>query len=120
MMLILDSDGFNDDDAYQDVLNIYQGVARAEARSGPCDDDCEITAPFIDGMPEEDIKFLNKPLEFNVDYEWEHQQAAQRRHDEGVLQSLLASDFDKMMKQCRRLNESERRKSKGKDLYKKR
>lgn len=108
MTQILDSDGQPCDDAYHDVLSHYQGIARADERSGPCDDDCENTAPFIDGMPDEDDEFLSKPLSFRGEYEWEQQLAAQRRHDEGVLQSLYASDIEALFRRERRAMQAKR------------
>ena len=107
-MQILGSEGVHDDDAYLDVLSHYQGRARLDERSGPCDDDCESTAPFIDGHDDEDDDFLNKPLSFRSEYEWEQQQAAQRRHDEGVLQSLYASDIDALFRRERRAMQAKR------------
>jgi hypothetical protein len=108
MMQILGSEGEPCDDAYHEVLNHYQGVARADERSGPCDDDCESTAPFIDGLDSERDDFPGKPLTFKGDYEWEARQAAQRRHDQGVLDSLYASDMDALFRRGRRNMQAKR------------
>ncbi len=37
----------------------------AERRSGPCDDDCESTAPYIDLLPEESNHEEGSPLDFS-------------------------------------------------------
>jgi hypothetical protein len=115
MTQILGSEGEPCDDAYYEVLNHYQGVARADERSGPCDDDCESTAPFIDGLDHESDDFPSKPLSFKGDYEWETQQAAQRWHDQGVLDSLYASDMDALFRQERR-NMQAKRGQRGEDF----
>lgn len=110
MTQILDNYGQPCDEAYHDVLSHYQGRARLDERSGPCDDDCENTAPFIDGMPDgtHPDEFLSRPLNFEGHQDWEYRQRRQREHDEGVLQSLYASDMDALLKRSRREMQTKR------------
>lgn len=52
MTIILDTCGQAiepDDDAFYEAIEPFRKMERADLRSGPCDDDCQLTAEFIDG-----------------------------------------------------------------------
>lgn len=103
MTQILDSYGQPCDEAYRGVMSHYQGLARADERSGPCDDDCETTAPFIDGMPDgtHPDEFLSRPLNLDSD-NYAAREYRQHLKDQELLERLYESDMDTMMHQRRK------------------
>lgn len=64
MMHIVDYNG--DDDAYY-VMRLQDQAARNEERFGACEDDCEVTAPYIGILPEESGKEHGSPLNFKAE-----------------------------------------------------
>lgn len=47
-----------------DDLSSFERIAEIDKRSGPCDDDCEVTAPFISILPDESAHEDGSPLDF--------------------------------------------------------
>lgn len=50
----------------EDTSNIAR-ILEADRRSGPCEDDCETTCPFIGILPEESDHEGGSPLDFDYD-----------------------------------------------------
>ncbi len=92
------------------ALGYYGKLAREDERCGPCEDDPEVTAPYIDGMPDgvHCDEFLSRPLKFEGHRDWERAMRQQREHDEGVLASLYASDMDALLRRARREAQAKR------------
>lgn len=65
MMHIVDYNG--DDDAYY-VMRLQDQADYEETRFGACDDDCEVTAPYIGILPEESGKENGSPLNFGKQF----------------------------------------------------
>jgi hypothetical protein len=66
MMHIVDYNG--DDDAYF-LMRLSDQADRDSERHGACDDDCEVTAPFIGILPDESEQEDGSPLRFKADPE---------------------------------------------------
>lgn len=60
-------------DLFGDDYRSIDRFRETERREGPCEDDCESTAPFIGIMPEESDSEDASPLNFSHDRsrEWE-------------------------------------------------
>lgn len=96
-MIILSDTGIPCDDSHLDILARYQGMERRDEREGPCEDDCETTAPFISGFDHESPSFRQLPL---PDSEPEWQTSSQRLvaiEEMLLLQRLYASDMDAIL-----------------------
>jgi len=109
-MLILDNAGQVNDDDRLWALEHFAKQERDNDRYGPCEDDPEVTAPYIDGMPDGVLpdEFLSRPLKFGEDYEWERRQAAQKMADEALLNALYASDVDDLFRRAAKLSEADK------------
>lgn len=60
-------DVFAEDCADSNMMALGQIRRLQESdRSGPCEDDCEVTAPFVDLLPEETEHEEPSPLEFGA------------------------------------------------------
>ncbi len=108
MTLILNDCGQIDDEGTSMAVEFFRALGIKEELQGPCDDDCEATAPYIDGYDDEKDYFLGKPLNFRNDNEWAQMVAAQKEHDEGVLASLYASDMDALLRRARQEAQAKR------------
>lgn len=82
MMNIVDYDG--DQDAYF-LMRLSDQANRNEERFGACEDDCEVTAPYIGILPDESEHEGGSPLRFHPDYEFEGQQAIDQQIQEALL-----------------------------------
>lgn len=51
----------------EDLLGIHT-ARMSDSRSGPCEDDCEVTAPWIGRCPEESNHEDGSPLNFRQDH----------------------------------------------------
>lgn len=71
-------------------LSLDEYMSR-EQRQGPCPDDCEVTAPFIDGDPirEANDVFLSRPLKFDSDFVDSMPWANDRGFQESVNDSIV-------------------------------
>jgi hypothetical protein len=49
-----------------DIIRNAERIADREKRSGPCEDDCEVTAPYIGILPEESDHEEGSPLDFGT------------------------------------------------------
>lgn len=62
MFHIEDMGDWDDTDAY--TFSTLEKRMMADRRSGPCDDDCEESAPYIGMLPEETYREDVSPLDF--------------------------------------------------------
>lgn len=64
---------FCGDEGDMDLFSKLERQHQRDLRTGPCDDDCEVTAPFIDHLPEETHGTDPSPLRFysasEIDYQ---------------------------------------------------
>lgn len=47
-----------------DIISKFEDIVRQDRRFGPCEDDYEITTPYIDMLPEESDDEEGSPLSF--------------------------------------------------------
>lgn len=45
-------------------VEALESIIRLDQRSGPCEDDCEVTCPYIDMLPDESETEEGSPLNF--------------------------------------------------------
>lgn len=89
-------------EAYEDRNPILGGRSTEQFlalqdRQGPCSDDREVTAPFLDGDPimEEDDAFFSRPLKFG------HPVGRTPIDEQGFLDSVTCSLLDARIRRAR-------------------
>jgi hypothetical protein len=84
-MHILGADGFYEaeEDAYY-VMRLRDQHQSEQDRHGACDDDCEVTAPYVGMLPDESGKENGSPLDFREFSDQEIEQQIQAAFEKGL------------------------------------